>query len=606
MLSVTNIIPKEQYHEERSLFVTRNRSVHSTSADAGNQLCGTIYQNCPSHKVHIFHSRGHAQPSKTAITSSTGVTYNQGPVMAGPTNVYAIFWEPTGNVAANYNTLIERYFNDVGGSPLFKINSQYTQTGGGFPSNAMLAGTLVDTTSPYPESPLLDSDIQTEVTHAQTAKGWSSNIDNVFFVFIEEHASLCTDSSQTVCTPDRTSPPNAFCAYHNFFGTNTIYAAIPYAATPTFNGLCNTGASPNINDADQTINVTSHEQMEAATDPLFTGWHDSSNFEIGDLCAFTFGPGNLQGADVLWNKDPYIVQQEWSNAINGCTLTTNTTINTGQTYYQIVNRNSGLVMDVSGGSTNAGAQVIQWTNHSGANQQWALVPDGSNYQIKNRNSGLVLDVFGGSTNAGANVIQWTNHSGANQQWALVPDGGYDVIVNVNSFLVADVSGGSTNAGAHVIQWTFHNGLNQQWELVPISPFEIMNRNSNLVADVSGGSTSAGAHVIQWPYHGGLNQQWILVSDGAYYQIENVNSKLVMDVSGGSTSAGAQVIQWTNHNGLNQQWSLVTDSDFFQIKNRNSGLVLDVSGGSTTQGAQVIQWTNHNGLNQQWSLIPTLA
>ena len=562
-----------------------------------------------SHKVHIFHSRGHAQLSRAASTSTTGnVTYHGGPVMAGPTNVYAIFWEPTGSsVSANYNSLIVRYFNDVGGSPLYKINSQYNQTDGTFPTNAVLAGTFPDTASPYPPSPLLDSDIQTEVTHAQTVNGWSSNIDNVFFVFIGKNVSLCTDSTHTVCTPDLTSPSNSFCAYHNFFGTNTIYAAIPYAASPNFNGLCNTGASPNIDDADQTINVTSHEQMEAATDPLFTGWHDSSNFEIGDLCAFTFGPGNPQGADVLWNKNPYIVQEEWSdNTINGCTLTTNTTINTAHTYYQIVNRNSGLVMDVSGGSTNAGAQVIQWTNHSGLNQQWSLVPDGNNYQIKNRNSGLVLDVFGGSKNAGANVIQWTNHNGLNQQWFLVPDGGYDLIVNVNSFLVADVSGGSTNAGAHVIQWTFHNGLNQQWELVPVSPFEIVNRNSNLLADVSGGSTSAGAHVIQWPFNNGLNQQWILVSDGAYYQIVNVKSKLVMDVSGGGTNAGAQVIQWTNHNGLNQQWSLVVDGDFFQIKNRNSGLVMDVFGASKNGGANVIQWTNHNGLNQQWSLVPTLA
>jgi len=563
-----------------------------------------------SHKVHILHSRGHAQLSRAASASTTGnVTYHGGPVMAGPTNVYAIFWEPSSSVSAHYNTLIERYFNDVGSSPLYKINNQYAQADNTFPTNAVLAGTLVDTTSPYPHlSPLLDSDIQGEVTHAQTVNPtWVSGSNNVFFVFIEKNEGLCATSSE--CTPDVTSSTNTtpICAYHAFINT-TIYAAIPYIASPNFNGLCNTGSSPNSDDADQTINATSHEQMEAATDPLLSAWYnDTSGLEIGDLCAFTFGPGNLQGADVLWNKNPYIVQEEWSdNTINGCTLTTNTTINTAQTYYQIVNRNSGLVMDVSGGSTNAGAQVIQWTNHSGLNQQWSLVPDGNNYQIKNRNSGLVLDVFGGSKNAGANVIQWTNHNGLNQQWFLVPDGGYDLIVNVNSFLVADVSGGSTNAGAHVIQWTFHNGLNQQWELVPVSPFEIVNRNSNLVADVFGGGTNAGAHVIQWPYHSGLNQQWILVSDGAYYQIVNVNSKLVMDVSGGSTSAGAQVIQWTNHNGLNQQWSLVVDGDFFQIKNRNSGLVLDVFGASTSGGANVIQWTNHNGLNQQWSLVPTLA
>jgi Ricin-type beta-trefoil lectin domain-like len=582
-------------------------------------FAATSTRTAQSHKVHIFHSRGHAQPPKAASTTiGSNVPYQGGPVMANTANVYAIFWEPGSNVSANYNSLIERYFNDVGGSPLYKINNQYKQTSGAFPLNAVLAGTLVDTTSPYPESPLLDLDIQNEVTHAQQVNtSWLSGIDNVFFVFTEKNEGLCIDSSHAICTPDVPTPPNTspFCAYHGSFGTNnTIYAAMPYTASPNFNFGCTTGAvfgltgsSPNSDDADQTINATSHEQMEAATDPypiVNPAWQDTTNkVEIGDLCAFTFGPGNPQGADVLLNNNPYIVQQEWSNAISGCTLTTNT----APKYYQIKNRNSGLVMDVSGGGTNAGAQVIQWPYHSGANQQWAFVPDGTFLQIKNRNSGLVLDVSGGSTNALANVIQWTNHNGLNQQWLLVPDGGYDAIVNVNSGLVADVSGGSTSAGAHVIQYGFHNGLNQQWASIPLNPYyEIVNRNSGLVADVSGASTSAGAHVIQWPYHGGLNQQWALVPDGAFFQIMNLHSGLVMDVSGGSTSAGAQVIQWTNHNGLNQQWSLVTDGTFVQIVNRNSGLVLDVFGGGTTGGVNVIQWTNHNGLNQQWSLIPTSA
>jgi Ricin-type beta-trefoil lectin domain-like len=576
-----------------------------------------------SHKVHIFHSRGHAQPPKAASTTiGSNVPYHGGPVMAGTMNVFPIFWEPTGNVSANYNYLIERYFGDVGGSPLYNINKQYTQNGNPlfFPTNADIFSWLVDTTSPYPRpGPLLDSDIQTEVTHAQTVQGWPSNIDNVFVVFTEKNVSLCTDSHQTSCTPDVTSSTNTspFCAYHGSFGTNnTIYAAIPYAASPNFNFGCTTGAifsltgsSPNNDaDADQTINVTSHEQMEAATDPypmVNPAWIDTTNnVEIGDLCAFTFGPGNPQGADVLLNTNPYIVQQEWSNAISGCTLTTNTATK----YYQIKNRNSGLAMDVSGGGTNAGAQVIQWFYHSGANQQWAFVPDGTFLQIKNRNSGLVLDVSGASTSAGANVIQWTTNNGFNQQWVLVPDGGYDAIVNFNSGMVLDVSGGSTNAGAHVIQSTFNNSLlNQQWASVPLNPYyEIVNRNSGLVADVSGGSTSAGAHVIQWPYHSGLNQQWALVPDGSYYQIVNLHSGLVMDVSGASTSAGAQVIQWTNHNGTNQQWSVVTDGAFVQIVNRNSNLVLDVFGASKSGGANVIQWTNHNGLNQQWSLIATSA
>ena len=410
-----------------------------------------------SHSVHIFHSRGHARPNVSrAASSASNLTYHTGPVMAGTTNVYAIFWEPTGNVSTNYNNLIKRYFGDVGSSPLYKVNNQYTQTGNAFPSNAVLAGSWVDTIA-YPNSPLLDSNIQAEVTRAQkNNNGWTSGINNIFFVFTERNQDICIDNTQQCAS-------NTFCAYHSFFGTNTIYATMPYAASFS----CDPGSSPNKDDADQTINVTSHEQMEAATDPLLNGWYytiNNQNYEIGDLCAWTFGPGNLQGADVLWNKDPYIVQQEWSNAISGCNLTTNNATR----YYQIVNRNSGLVMDVSGGGTNAGAQVIQWTNHSGLNQQWSLVPDGANYQIVNRNSHLVLDVSGGGTNAGANVIQWTNHNGLNQQWSLVPDGDFFQIKNRNSGLVMDVFGGGTTQGVNVIQWTNHNGLNQQWSLVPTS------------------------------------------------------------------------------------------------------------------------------------------
>ena len=266
-----------------------------------------------SHKVHIFHSRGNAQPSSKAASTSTGanVTYHGGPVMFGTTNVYAIFWEPpSSSVSANYNSLIKRYFGDVGGSPLYKINSQYPQTGGAFPSNAKLAGSWVDT-SAYPETPLLDSDIQNEVSNAQSANGWSSSIDNIFFVFTEQNTDLCFDSSQTQCAS------NTFCAYHNYFGSNTIYAAMPYAASFS----CQTPGSPNNDDADLTINVTSHEQMEAATDPLLNAWSDSSGQENGDKCAWNFGNVNPDGSNVNWNGDPYIVQQEWDNVISGCALT---------------------------------------------------------------------------------------------------------------------------------------------------------------------------------------------------------------------------------------------------------------------------------------------
>ena len=48
-------------------------------------------------------------------------------------------------------------------------------------------------------------------------------------------------------------------------------------------------------------------------------------------------------------------------------------VGTGDGYYSLVNVRSGLVADVSGGSLNDGAQVVQWAANGGTNQQWQLV-----------------------------------------------------------------------------------------------------------------------------------------------------------------------------------------------------------------------------------------
>jgi hypothetical protein len=335
-----------------------------------------------THKVHIFHKKGFAQQP---ATTPNNIPYHGGPVMGDVAHAYAIYWEPAANVSTDYNSLIERYLFDVGGSPLYKNNTQYPQADSVHPTNAILSGEWADDQTAYPHSPLLDTDIQAEVARAQQANGgdWATTTDNdtqnVYFVFTEKNEGMCVDSTQTECTPDITSSTNAspFCAYHSTIpGTNAIYAAMPYAASPNFGSSCSTGSFPNNDDADQTINVTSHEQMEAATDPQVNAWIDNGNTnggEIGDMCAWTFGPKDSQGADVVWNSNSYIVQKEWSNAIGGCTLSA-PVVPPPPTHYwnKLVNHNSGLVADVYGGGKNAGAHVIQWTNHHGLNQQWFI------------------------------------------------------------------------------------------------------------------------------------------------------------------------------------------------------------------------------------------
>src|SRR6266702_342002 len=243
------------------------------------------------------------------------LTYHGGPVMDGTAHVFLIFWEPAGfGVTPKYNPLMTRWFKDVErfpeDSPLYENNEQYTSTDDKAPEHVVVAGTFLDT-HPYPANPMTDAQVQAEVTHAQTVNGWTSSIHNIFFVY--------TSSGEHNAAADGIA-----CAYHNSFGTNTIYAAMIY---PTVLAGCLAPLpSPNHDQiADSEINISSHEEMEAATDPIVspvaTGWyHVDTAHEIGDECNFVFGPRNSLGGDVKYFSHPYLVQKEWDNAKSGCTL----------------------------------------------------------------------------------------------------------------------------------------------------------------------------------------------------------------------------------------------------------------------------------------------
>lgn len=251
----------------------------------------------------------------------TPLQYNGGPVeQAGSTN-YAVFWEPTGStVSSTYNSLLTRFFNDIGGSTLYGVATQYYQGSNQqhIVNSSHLGGTWVDT-SDYPTtfSPLTDTDIQNEVTKALNAnRTWTTGIGSQVFVFLAK--------GENECLPSGACSFSNFCAYHGSFtsGSQTIfYASMPYADTNA--GACGTqgNASPNNDpDADAEISAASHELMESVTDPLLNAWYDPAHAEIADKCAFTYGATAPDGSNITMNGHPYIVQEEFSNAHLACSL----------------------------------------------------------------------------------------------------------------------------------------------------------------------------------------------------------------------------------------------------------------------------------------------
>lgn len=160
--------------------------------------------------------------------------------------------------------------------------------------------------------------------------------------------------------------------------------------------------------------------------------------------------------------------------------------------YLVVNRNSGKVLQVAGGSTTSGTLLQQGTNTGVTYQQWDIVPvdsriggDFSYFGLKVANGGKSADVFNWSLDNGGAIALWDDTKGANQQWYFEYAGdGWFYIRSRHSAKCLDVTGASTGSGASIIQNDNNGSMSQQWRLLPIDAtieFEAPGAPTNLVA-----------------------------------------------------------------------------------------------------------------------------
>jgi beta-galactosidase len=86
-------------------------------------------------------------------------------------------------------------------------------------------------------------------------------------------------------------------------------------------------------------------------------------------------------------------------------------------HWRVRARHSGLVLQVAG--PNAGADITQQPESGAASQQWRVVDHGGGtVSLVNRQSGLSMDVWEESTTDGARISQWNATGGANQLFNL--------------------------------------------------------------------------------------------------------------------------------------------------------------------------------------------
>jgi cytochrome c peroxidase len=134
----------------------------------------------------------------------------------------------------------------------------------------------------------------------------------------------------------------------------------------------------------------------------------------------------------------------------------------------IINVNSNQCIDIFGGRTTAGADVIQYGCHGGDNQkfQFDLVSGtAGTYTVKAVHSGLCMDISGGALTAGTKLIQNICSSTNSQRFSVTrqADGSYRMQA-VHSGLTVLVPGGSTTQAAVLQQGAWTGANSQKWRV----------------------------------------------------------------------------------------------------------------------------------------------
>jgi hypothetical protein len=198
----------------------------------------------------------------------------------------------------------------IGASGYFKINTTYSDTVGHPSGNIFL---LASTSNNYSRGKqLADNDIQSIVSSAISSRALPKDANGLYFVLtasdVGETSGFCTK----------------YCGWHSstvMGGTDIKFA---FVGNPDRcpNSCEMQTMSPNSDSgADGMASIMAHEAAEAVTDPDLNAWYDSAGNEIGDKCAWKFGPITGVFGQHAYNQTfgtyNWLIQLLWENSRGG-------------------------------------------------------------------------------------------------------------------------------------------------------------------------------------------------------------------------------------------------------------------------------------------------
>lgn len=258
-------------------------------------------------------------PRTVTAPRGNGIQYHGGPVMSGNVNVYFIWYGNwSGGPAESDSPMTVSLLNSLyghsralAGSASAQIASTYTDRYRRTASNNF---SLVQSTSDdYSRGKnLTDAAVAGIVASAVQNGRLPKDPNGIYFVLtssdVNETSGLC----------------RKYCGWHdhkNILGSDLKLAFIGNPDRCADNCEIQS-ASPNGNPgADAMASIMVHETLETVTDPDLNAWYDSQGQEVGDKCAWTYGPVKGSIGNGAYNQalggHNWLIQMSWVNANGG-------------------------------------------------------------------------------------------------------------------------------------------------------------------------------------------------------------------------------------------------------------------------------------------------
>lgn len=276
-----------------------------------------LNNNFPKLHDNLQEELGNCPNADTLVRDCHGISYNGGPVMSDPINVYLIWygkWDQA--YAKDAKRIVEEFITNLGGSDYWMINQMYCDNHNHCVSGTIkLAGTI--NKPDYLQKDFLsETDIGFIATNTIKTKEFPSDVNGMYLVLTSNEVGVM-DSCGSFCGWHDHALLDGVEIKHSFIQD---VAKCPESCTTFSDNFVNLAPPNNNISGDGMVNIVLHEMSEMATDPLpsidgsTSAWADNF-YESSDKCSWnfphTYKTAAGSDANIKLRSGDYLGQGQW-------------------------------------------------------------------------------------------------------------------------------------------------------------------------------------------------------------------------------------------------------------------------------------------------------